>query len=246
MFFDTNYLFVVLIPSVLISFAAQMMIRNAYGKWSKIRNGPGLTGAQVAQAIIDRTSVGDVAYAGATLRNTGASMSSISLVRIGGQLTDHYDPRTHTVNLSESTVSQPSVVAMAVAAHELGHAQQHEQGSPLIYLRNFLIPAMQISPMISYGLILIGLMLNIMGLFWVGIMFFAVTVLFAVLTLPVEFDASRRALALLSEAGLLQTTEDSQGTRQVLTAAALTYVAAAVTAILQLLYYLSIGNRRRS
>ncbi len=246
MFFDTNYLFWVLIPGMLISFAAQMMIRNAYGKWSKIRNGSGLTGAQVAQAIIDRTSVGDVSYAGAQLQSTGQSMSSIRLARIGGELTDHYDPRTHVVHLSESTVNQPSVVAMAVAAHELGHAQQHEQGSPLIFFRNILIPAMQISPMISYGLILIGLLLNIMGLFWLGILFFAVTVLFALLTLPVEFDASRRALVLLNEAGLIQTAEDQQGARQVLTAAGLTYVAAAITAILQLLYYISIANRRRS
>lgn len=245
MFFDMNYLLWVMIPGMLISFAAQMMIRNAYGKWSQVRNGPGLTGAQVARVIIDRTSVGDVSYAGAPLRNTGASMSSISMARVGGQLTDHYDPRTHTVRMSDSTANQPSVVAMAVVAHELGHAQQHEQGSLMIQLRNVLIPAMRISPMISYGLIMVGLLLNILGLFWLGILFFAVTVLFAILTLPVEFDASRRGLALLNEAGLLQTTEDTQGSRQVLTAAGLTYVAAAITAVLQLLYYISIANRRR-
>lgn len=245
MFFDVNYLFWVLIPGMLISFAAQMLIRNAYSKWSQVRNGPGLTGAQVARVIIDRTSVGDVSYAGAQMRNTGASMSSISMSRVGGQLTDHYDPRTHTVRMSDSTANQPSVVAMAVVAHELGHAQQHEQGSLMIQMRNVLIPAMRISPMISYGLIMVGLLLNVLGLFWLGILFFAVTVLFAILTLPVEFDASRRGMALLSEAGLLQTTEDSQGARQVLTAAGLTYVAAAITAVLQLLYYISIANRRR-
>lgn len=245
MLFDMNYLFWVLIPGMLISFAAQMMIRNAYGKWSQVRNGPGLTGAQVARVIIDRTPVGDVSFAGAPLRDTGGSMSSISLARVGGQLTDHYDPRTHTVRLSDSTVNEPSVVAMAVVAHELGHAQQHEEGSLLIQMRNLLIPAMQIGPMISYGLIFIGLIFNILGLFWLGILFFAVTVLFAVLTLPVEFDASRRGLALLTEAGLLQTTEDTQGSRQVLTAAGLTYVAAAITAVLQLLYYVSLANRRR-
>ena len=245
MFFDMNYLLWVLIPGMLISFAAQMLIRNAYAKWSQVRNGPNLTGAQVARVIIDRTNVGDVSYAGAPMRFTGGSMSSISLARVGGQLTDHYDPRTHTVNLSDSTANQASVVAMAVVAHELGHAQQHEQGSPLIHMRNILIPAMRISPMISYGLIFIGLILNILGLFWLGILFFAVTVLFALLTLPVEFDASRRGLQLLSESGLLVRAEDSQGSRQVLTAAGLTYVAAAITAVLQLLYYLSLANRRR-
>ncbi|GAB4574483.1 MAG: zinc metallopeptidase [Anaerolineae bacterium] len=245
MFFDPNYLLWVLIPGLLISFAAQMMIRNAYGKWSRVRNGPGLTGAQIAQIIIDRTPVGDVAYGSAQLRYTGASMSSISLARVRGELTDHYDPRTHTVRLSDSTASQPSVVAMAVVAHELGHAQQHEEGSLLIHMRNLLIPAMQVSPMISYGLIMIGLLFNLLGLFWLGILFFSVTVLFALLTLPVEIDASMRAMRLLNQAGLVVTTEDAQGAREVLTAAALTYVAAAVTAILQLLYYISLANRRR-
>ncbi len=244
MFFDPNYLLWVLIPGMLISFAAQMVIRNAYGKWSRVRNGAGLTGAQVAQVIIDRTPVGDVAYGSARLRYTGRSASSISLERVRGQLTDHYDPRTHTVRLSDSTANQPSVVAMAVVAHELGHAQQHEENSILIQARNILIPAVQISPMISYSLILFGLLFNLLDLFWLGILFFAVAVGFTILTLPVEFDASRRGLQLLRDAGLMLTTSDEQGSREVLTAAALTYVAAAITAVLQLLYFVSLAQRR--
>ena len=169
----------------------------------------------------------------------------ISLTRVPGQLTDHYDPRTRTVGLSDAVAGQPSVVAMAVTAHELGHAQQHEQNSILMQMRSFLVPAVQVSPLLAYGMIFLGLFLGITGLFWLGILVFGVMVVFTLLTLPVELDASRRGLVLLNEAGLLQTAEDSTGSRQVLTAAALTYVAAAVTAVLQLLYFISLGNRRR-
>jgi len=219
-----------------------MLVRNAYARWSKVRNGAGLTGAQVAQQIIARTSLGDVPYATAGAQYAGAS--GISLSRIRGELTDNYDPRTHTVNMSDAVATQPSVVAMAVVAHELGHAQQHEQNSILIQMRNFLVPAVQISPMISYGLIFLGLMLRMLDLVWLGVIFFAVVVLFTIMTLPVEIDASRRGLALLSESGLIVTSEDASGSRQVLTAAALTYVAAAVTAVLQLLYFISLARRR--
>jgi Zn-dependent membrane protease YugP len=134
---------------------------------------------------------------------------------------------------------------MAIAAHELGHVQQYQTGSALIKARNFLVPAVQFSPTVSYIAILAGLLLNITGLIWVGVIFFGLMVIFTILTLPVEFDASRRGLRLLGEAGLMQSREDEQGARSVLRAAALTYVAAAVTSILQLLYYISLANRRR-
>ena len=244
MFFDPTYLLFVMLPALLLSFGAQMLVQNAYNKWNKVRNGAGLTGAQVAQAIISRTGLGTGQVLG-TAGYAGAGAMGISLTRVPGQLTDHYDPRTHTVGLSDAVAGQPSVVAMAVAAHELGHAQQHEQNSILMQMRSFLVPAVQVSPLLAYGMIFLGLFLNITGLFWLGILVFGVMVVFTLLTLPVELDASRRGLALLNEAGLLQTAEDSTGSRQVLTAAALTYVAAAVTAVLQLLYYISLGNRRR-
>jgi Zn-dependent membrane protease YugP len=240
-FFDPTYLLLVMLPALLLSIGAQMLVQNAYAKWSKIRNGANLTGTQVAQAIISHAGLGtrpatDYASAGAM---------GISLARVRGQLTDNYDPSSHTVNLSDAVANQPSVVAMAVAAHELGHAQQHEQNSVLILMRNFLVPAVQISPMLAYGMIFLGLFLQLTGLFWLGILVFGVMVVFTILTLPVELDASRRGLALLNDAGLIQTTEDATGSRQVLTAAALTYVAAAVTSVLQLLYFISLGGRRR-
>jgi Zn-dependent membrane protease YugP len=164
---------------------------------------------------------------------------------IAGSLTDHYDPRTHTVGLSQAVATQPSVASMAIVAHELGHAQQYASRSPLIAARSFLLPAVRVSPMISYALLMIGLVFNFLGLVYVGIFFFGITVLFSVLTLPVEFDASRRGLKLLADAGLMTSAEDQKGARTVLRAAAATYVAATITAILQLLYYLALANRRR-
>lgn len=244
MFFDTNYLLWVFIPTMLISLAAQFYVRSQFSKWGNTRNSAGLTGAQVAQRILSRTSVGNVSFEHADPRVAGARASGVSLERTAGAFTDHYDPRTHTVRMSEEVANKPSVAAMAVVAHELGHAQQHEENSVLIQMRSFLVPAVSFSPQIAFGLIFAGLIFNITGLLWLGIIFFGLVVVFTVLTLPVEFDASRRGLILLQEAGLMQAPEDASGSRQVLTAAALTYVAAAITAILQLLYYISLAQRR--
>lgn len=227
-FFDPVYMLYVFIPTMLLSLGVQLYLKRSYAKWSKVRNSTNLTGTQVGEALFQRTN-----------------LMNIPLEVVPGQMTDHFDPRANVVRLSQGTASQPSVAAMAIAAHELGHVQQYQTGSALIKARNFLVPAVQFSPMISYAAIMIGLILNITGLFWVGIAFFGVMVFFTILTLPVEFDASRRAMNLLTEAGLMQTTEDRNGAKAVLRAAALTYVAAAITAVLQLLYYISIANRRR-
>ncbi|MBZ0297560.1 MAG: zinc metallopeptidase [Anaerolineae bacterium] len=242
-FFDSNYLIMVLIPTVLISLAAQWYVRSQFSKWGQTPNSEGLTGAQVAQRILARSSLRNVGFDLAQPR--GAYATGVSLERTAGAFTDHYDPRTHTVRMSEEVANKPSVAAMAVVAHELGHAQQHEQNSIFIQMRNFLLPAVSVSPQIAFGLIFAGLIFQFSGLLWLGILFFGLTVLFTVLTLPVEFDASRRGMILLQEAGLTQSSEDAGGARQVLTAAGLTYVAAAVTAILQLLYYVSLAQRRR-
>ena len=182
-------------------------------------------------------------YADPRRAGAAAAASRVSLERTAGAFTDHYDPRTHTVRMSEDVANKPSVAAMAVVAHELGHAQQHEENSIFIVMRNFLLPAVSLSPQIAFGLIFAGLIFNIAGLLWLGIIFFGLVVLFSVLTLPVEFDASRRGLILLQEAGLMESPEDAGGARQVLTAAGLTYVAAAIGAILQLLYYISLARR---
>ena len=228
MFFDMNYFIFIALPTLLISFLVQMYLRRTYGKWNKVRNAKGLTGAQVGEVLFDRTP-----------------LDEIVMQVVPGQMTDHFDPRANVVRFSQGTATQPSVAAMAIAAHELGHVQQYQTGSALIKARGFLIPAVQFSPTLSYLSILAGIILNISGLLWLGVFFFGLMVVFSLLTLPVEFDASRRGINLLSEAGLLSSSEDRRGANAVLRAAALTYIAAAVTAVLQLLYYITIANRRR-
>lgn len=235
-YLDPLYL-VIFVVTLVISLAAQMYIKSAYGKWSKVANSHNLTGLQVGQELLRDTGLG------ATYQMS--SGTGVQFQGIAGNLTDHYDPRTHTVGLSQGVATQPSVASMAIVAHELGHAQQYATKSPLIAARSFLLPAMRVSPMISYGLIMMGFVFNFVGAIYLGIFFFGITVLFSVITLPVEFDASRRAMKLLGEAGLLTDAEDEKGARTVLRAAAATYVAATVTAILQLLYYLSLASRRR-
>lgn len=178
------------------------------------------------------------------IQDTSVNTSEIEFQHVSGNLTDHYDPRTQTVRLSDGVAKRHSVAAMAIVAHELGHAQQHEENSALISMRNFLVPAVSVSPQIAYLLIIIGLIFNLAGAFWLGVIFYGLMVLFSIVTLPVEFDASRRGRNLLREAGLMKTDQDKAGSQRVLMAAASTYITAAITAILQLFYYISIGRRR--
>ena len=271
-YLDPLYLWVFIITLV-ISGAAQLYVRSAYSKWGKIANGAGVTGIEAGYAIVNRTDLGGSGLGievpelkklqelqaqgvisqqeyeakakqiNAQARDKSVNRSTINFEAVRGELTDHYDPRTHTVRLSEGVATRKSVAAMAIVAHELGHAQQHEHTSFLITARNVLVPAVRFSPTIAYILILIGFFLNLVGLLWLGILFYALMVVFSVLTLPVEIDASRRGIRLLKEAGLIQV-EDERGARNVLNAAASTYIAAAVTAILTLLYYISIARRR--
>ncbi len=246
-YIDPIYL-LLMIVTLVISGAAQFFVTSAYKKWSGVRNALDMTGVQVGQAIVDRTPLGDFVNAPKAIQATGQfgqAGSTIRFQRAAGQLTDHYDPRTHSVSLSDGVANQPSVAAMAIVAHELGHAQQHEQSSALITMRNFLVPAIQFSPQVAYIMIFLGFLLRSSGLITLGALIYGLMVLFTLITLPVEIDASRRALALLREANLIHDEKDAGGARQVLTAAAMTYVAAAVTAVLTLLYYLSLANRRR-
>lgn len=228
MFFDPTYLILVALPTLLLSLLAQAFVSSAYSKWSKVRNGAGVTGVDVAERIFARTNVQHVGLEGAQ-----------------GQLTDHYDPERGVVRLSQGIATVPSVAAMAVVAHELGHVQQHQERSILITARQFLVPGVQLAPQIGYLMIFAGLLLRFTGLIWAGILLFGIMVIFMVLTLPVEIDASRRGLILLQQSGLMVTPDDVGGARQVLTAAALTYVAAAISAVLQLLYFISLAQRRR-
>ena len=228
MYFNSSYFLCVALPTLILSAGVQFYLKTTFAKWRQIRNSSGLNGMQVGQALFNRTS-----------------LNAIPLERISGQLTDHFDPRANVVRLSDPVGGQASVAAMAVSAHELGHVQQYQTGSSLITMRSFLLPAVQFSPMVSYAAIFMGIMFNITGLIWIGIFFFALMVLFTILTLPVEIDASRRALILLREAGLLENESDASGAKQVLIAAALTYLAAAITSILQLLYYVNLARRNR-
>lgn len=230
MFFyiDPVYFWYVFIPVLIISFGVQIYLKNTHAKWSKVANSEHAPGMVVARQIFN-----------------GTSLQAIPLERVPGNLTDHFDPGANVVRLSDSTAKQTSVAAMAVAAHELGHVQQYQDGSAMIKVRGFLLPALKFSPTLSYIALFLGFFFNMTGLVWVGIFFFALMVLFSLLTIPVEFNASSRGLRLLEEAGLMVTDDDRKGSRAMLRAAGLTYVAAAVTSVLQLLYYISVAQRRR-
>ena len=225
-YIDPVYLYVFIITLV-ISIGVQLYLKSTTNKWSQVRNGSGLAGVQVAQQLFNRTS-----------------LQPLRVEQVAGQMTDHFDPGANVVRLSQTTAAKNSVAAMAICAHELGHVQQYQTGSGLIKARGVLLPALQFSPTISYICLFLGFWFNLTNLIWLGIIFFGLMVLFSLLTLPVEFDASRRGLKLLQEAGLMVSPEDQQGSKAVLRAAGLTYVAAAVTSILQLLYYISVANRR--
>ncbi|MCU0475957.1 MAG: zinc metallopeptidase [Anaerolineae bacterium] len=230
MFFDPAYMIFVALPTLVLSGLAQWYVRSSYNHWLKQRNTMGLSGAEVAQRIM----------------RAAPELRTVRLEGTPGELSDHFDPRGNIVRMSPSIAQQPSVASMAIVAHELGHAQQYAEKSALIAVRQFLLPAVQLSPNIAYGLILFGLFTQATGLLWLGILVFGLSVVFMVLTLPVEIDASRRGLALLRQAGLMQTDSDSGGSRQVLTAAALTYIAAAVSSVLTLLYYVMLAQRSSS
>lgn len=226
MFFDFTYILIVALPSMIISGLAQAYVQSAYAKWRRTANSWNMTGYEVGQRIVQTSGLRGIRFEGTP-----------------GQMSDHYDPRGHIVRMSQEVANQPSVASMAIVAHELGHAQQYEEKSPLIGMRQFLVPAMQFSPMISYGLIMLGIIFNMTGMLWLGILAFGLTVLFMLITLPVEFDASRRGLKLLEQAGLMNNGGDAGGARQMLTAAGLTYVAAFISSLLTLLYYLMLASR---
>lgn len=230
MFFDPNYILYVFLPTLVITGLAQLWIRSAYQKWSEIGNGSRVNGQQVAQILMSRGGI----------RRVGVEVSN------GGELSDHYDPRSGTVRLSPGVARTPSIASMAIAAHEFGHVQQDQQNSPMMAVRQMLVPAAMMGPRIGFMLIFLGLILNAFGLAVIGLILFAGTTLFTIVTLPVELDASRRALKLLDETGLITSAQDREGARAVLTAAAFTYIAAVATSLLTLLYYamLVFGGRR--
>ena len=215
------------LPALLLGFWAQAKVKSAFNKYSKVPTGRGLAGAQVARMILDSNG-----------------LQSVNVEEVNGFLSDHYDPRSKTLRLSSNVYKSPSLAAVGVAAHEAGHAIQDQQGYAALNLRSAMVPSVQIGSWLGPIIFFIGLFLNVQSLAWVGLIFFGATALFTVVTLPVEFDASKRAKAILVNQGVVTTTE-LQGVNAVLDAAALTYVAAALQAISTLLYYAFILMGRR-
>ena len=238
--FDPIYL-LFMAPAFLLMLFSSWYVKSAYNKWSKVPARSRLTGAQAAQRLI-QNSYYTTALGGGDLRD-------VRIAGIGGELSDNYDPRTKTLNLSPGVANSASVAAIAVAAHELGHAMQDSEDYFPMRLRSALVPAVNIGSTLGWILILIGLFLNFTQLAWMGVIVFSAGAVFALATLPVEFNASSRAKRLLVQSGIIQGEDEEHGVNNVLNAAALTYVAGLVTAVLQLLYYVllvsGMGGRRR-
>ena len=221
-----------MLPAIILSIVAQAMVKGRFAKYSKIPNSRRLTGAMAAQMVLDANGV-----------------TGVRIVPIAGSLTDHFDPRNNTISLSESVYNQTSIAAVGVACHEAGHAVQHATGYVPNKIRTAIVPACNIGSKISWILIIIGLLISGFSrlgatFLWLGIIFFSLSVLFTLVTLPVEFNASHRALETIKKTNMLSA-EEYPGARATLSAAAMTYVAAACVALLQLLRLILIASSRR-
>ena len=228
LFYDPTYILVMI--GVVICLLASAKMNSTFSKYSHVRSHSGMTGKEAAEALLHREGIYDV-----------------RVEYVAGNLTDHYDPRSKVLRLSDATYQQTSVAAIGVAAHECGHAIQHARGCAPLSIRSALVPVANFGSSIAWPLIIIGLIMNSQTsqLFLnLGVIAFSMAVLFQIVTLPVEFNASRRALKILGNTGMLYPDEVRE-TRKVLTAAALTYVAGAASAILQLLRLIMISNSRR-
>lgn len=228
MFYDPTYILVMI--GVVICLLASAKMNSTFSKYSRVRSHSGMTGKEAAEALLHREGIYDV-----------------RVEYVAGNLTDHYDPRSKVLRLSDATYQQTSVAAIGVAAHECGHAIQHARGYAPLSIRSALVPVANFGSSIAWPLIIIGLIMNSQTsqLFLnLGVIAFSMAVLFQIVTLPVELNASRRALKILGNTGMLYPDEIRE-TRKVLTAAALTYIAGAASAILQLLRLIMISNSRR-
>ena len=229
-YYDETYLLV--LAGVIISLLASAKVKSTFAKYSKVRNMRGITGAEAAERVLHSAGIYDV-----------------RIEHVSGNLSDHYDPRSKVLRLSDAVYAQESVAAVGVACHECGHAIQHARGYAPLHLRSVLVPIANFGSMIAWPLILIGLLFtseSSMLFISLGILAFSAAVLFQLITLPVEFNASKRAIGMIEQTGLLDENE-IQGTKKVLSAAALTYVASAAASVLQLLrIVLLAGGRRRN
>jgi len=218
------YSYILIIIAAVISGIASLKVKSTYKKYSKQASSKGMTSEQVAAQMLHEAGIYDV-----------------RIEQVGGNLTDHYSPKEKVLRLSDTVYGSTSVAAIGVAAHECGHAIQHQEGYGPLSLRSAAVPAANIGSKLSWPIILLGLFLSYEPLVQIGIVLFSVVVLFQVITLPVEFNASRRAMAVLEKDGILTETELT-GAGKVLKAAAMTYVAAMITAILQLLRIILISR----
>lgn len=227
--FDWTYL-VFIVPCIIITMICQVKVQSTFSKYSKIRNSRNITGAQAAEYVLRRNGV------------TGVRIEHVS-----GSMTDHFDPRTNVIRLSDTVYNSNSVAAVGVACHEAGHAVQHAEGYLPNKIRGFILPMAKIGSQLSWILILLGLIFTAkvgFVLLYIGIVLFSLSVLFTIATLPVEFNASKKALECIRESDLLYGDEYT-GAKRTLQAAAMTYVASALTAIMQLLRLIIIARGRR-
>ncbi|WP_419867340.1 zinc metallopeptidase [Clostridium perfringens] len=222
-YIDPTYL--ILIPAILISAWAQFKVSSTFNKYSTVRSINGYTGAQVARILLN-----------------DAGLQEVEIQQVQGRLSDHYDPRAKVLRLSSDVYGSTSVASIGVAAHEVGHAIQDKESYSALVFRNAIVPVVNFSSSLSWILFFIGILLSYSTLVTIGIILFSVVVLFQLVTLPVEFNASSRALKLLEARGILYDKE-VEGARKVLSAAALTYVAATLMAVLQLVRLIAISNR---
>jgi len=224
-FWDPTY--IIVLPAILLALYAQMRVRSTYGRYSQVPIASRMTGAEVAGEILRRHG-----------------LSSVQVEPIGGTLSDHYDPRTRVLRLSQGVYDGASVAAVGVAAHETGHALQHAEHYGPLALRSAMVPVSSFGSWLAYPLFFLGFFFHSGTMMQLGILIFSAAVAFTVVTLPVEFNASARAMRVLASEGFV-TSDELTGVRAVLSAAALTYVAAAATAVLQLLRLLLLSNMRR-
>lgn len=225
-YFDSYY-WIILVPAMLIALLAQINVSSTFNRYSRIASRRGLTGAQAAEEVLRAHGV-----------------YGVCITRVSGKLTDHYDPKTNTIRLSDAVYGSTSIASVGVAAHEAGHAVQYAQEYGPIKLRGAIIPVCNFSSQISILLIILGFALYSRPLFAVGVVLFAVAAFFQVVTLPVEFNASRRAIQSLRDTHMLDD-QELRGAKKVLGAAAMTYVAALLVSIAHLLRYILAFNSRR-
>lgn len=255
-FFDPTYI-LFMAPAMILMFWAQSKVKGTYAKYAKVQTSTRMPGYKVAEQLL--RSVGMPAAVSAAPRGRRvdperarqmAASGIVSIERVGGQLSDHYDPAKKTLRLSEGVYDSSSVAAMAIVAHETGHAIQDQVRYPALVLRSALVPAVRVGSTFGYVVIIVGVVLMMTGsalgenIAWIGVALFSLTLIFSLVTLPVEFDASKRALVLLENNGITST-QELAASKKVLDAAALTYIAAMAASLMQILYWVFVLLGRR-